>query len=228
MPNQHFSYIRTEYHFTSGSGTLDSLRYITEYQIRIYLDDTRGAERKSQGESTEIGRAWVSLFLIGLAMDRQLSLIDVFDESGEYIDLYEHLFDGEELIPVIQKNYESFCLNLLYIRRIELLPNWRGKGLGRKLLKDIILRFDGCCGVVVLNAQPLQFKTELLDSTTLWHQQLLLGSLSLSSELARQKLDTFFKSVGFSQLPRTSWHYLCLGSRNPSLDQINLDEGDKV
>lgn len=222
-------FLRTEYSFTSGSGEIGSARYITEYQVRIFSEESYQLRQENREYSIEIGKGWVSLFLLGLAMDNQQPLIDVFDDNADYLDLYQVLYTKQgELIQPIQNDYESFNGNLLFIRQLELLPEWRSRGLGKKVLKDIILRFDGCCGLVVMNSSPLQFESGILESTDLWNQQLLLNQLTQDKKLAQQKLAAFCQSVGFERVPDSTWHYLSLGKRNAAFDQIAIDETDEL
>jgi GNAT superfamily N-acetyltransferase len=224
-----YRFMRLEFGFTSGSGDFGYSRYINEYQVRIYWDETHKPEDTRREEPLEIGRAWVSLFLVGLAMDQEKPIVGIFDHQAEYVNLYEQVYDEQGgYIKPIQRCFESFSFNLLYIRRMALLPNWRSQGLGRKLIKDIVLRFDGCCGVVVMKALPLQFERESLESASLWHQQLLLHSLTQNRQEARLKLAAFGQSTGFKQIADSDLEYLCLGRGNATFDQISLNEYEEL
>ncbi|WP_338868467.1 hypothetical protein WBJ53_17615 [Spirosoma sp. SC4-14] len=229
MARNNYGFIRTEYSFTSGSGELASDRYINEYKIRIYLDEVRELGEEIREEAIEIGRASVSLFLLELGMNNEFPRFEIFDHSSEYLNLYEQIFTEQgEYIKPIQDYSEEIHYNLLYIRQLELLPEWRGRGIGQKVLKDIIWRFEGCCGLVVLNAFPLQLQPGLPESTNLWTQQLLLSSLTSNAKVAQQKLNAFYKSVGFKRVPKSNLHFLSRESDNPELAQIRLDEEEQL
>jgi GNAT superfamily N-acetyltransferase len=229
MPRNNYGFIRTEYSFTSGSGELESGRYINEFKIRIFFDEFRELGEEHREDSMEIGRAKVSLFLVELGMDNEHSKFEVFDHCREFVNLYEELFnEHEEFIKPIQGSFDGLNYNLLYISQMELLPEWRSRGIGKKVLKDIIWRFSGCCGMIVLKAFPLQLSPGILESTNLWDQQLLFSSLTRNARLAQQKLNAFYKSVGFSRVPKSDLHYLSPSRGNPNLDQIPLDEEEKL
>ncbi|GAB3753043.1 GNAT family N-acetyltransferase [Spirosoma pomorum] len=222
-----YGFIRTEYSFTSGSGELESGRYINEYKVRIYFDEVRELSDTQREESVEIGRASVSLFLVELGLNNDQSMFDIFDHCIEYVNLYEEVYDehGEFQKPLID-TFEPLNDNLLYIRRLELLPEWRGRGIGQKVLKDIIWRFDSCCGMVVLKAFPLQFEAGILTNTSLWTQQLMLSSFTQNTSMAQRKLFAFYKSIGFKRVPKSDLHYLSMFHTNPKLDAIALNEED--
>lgn len=227
--NESFGFIRTEYSFTSGSGELESARFINEYTIRIFLDQTRERGEQIHQESTEIGRASISLFLLELAYNQNEATFDVFDHCREYVNLYEDLYtDDDELIEPIRKIADIDNGNLLYIRRLDLLPEWRGRGIGRKVLKDIIWRFGGCCGLVIVYAYPIQFAEGITRETDLWTQQLLLSELPQDEVEAHQKLYTFYQSVGFRRVPKRDIHFMSMSLANPVLNQIPLDEAEEL
>lgn len=224
-----FGIIRLEYSFPSETGITESLRYITEYSIRIYLDQYIETGSGERIDSVEIGRAKASLFLVGLGLDTDQSVFDVFDHSIEYINLYEELYDEhEEYSKAIKGGREIDNSNVLYIRRVELLPQWRGRGIGKKVLKDIIWRFTGGCGLVVLKSFPLQFEEGILEATDLWTQQLLLADLPKRKGSVQKKLDRFYQSVGFRKLADKNWHYLNMILINQKLNQISLEDSENI
>ncbi|MGM9512403.1 GNAT family N-acetyltransferase [Larkinella sp. GY13] len=227
--NDFFGIIRLEYGFQYETGITESLRYINEYAIRIYLDQYFPGESGDRVESVEIGRASVSLFLVELGHNNDQSTFDIFDHSVEYINLFEELYDeDEEFIEAIKNGREIDQFNVLYIRNLALLPQWRGRGIGKKILKDIIWRFTGCFGLGVLKSFQLQFEWGILEQTDLWTQQLLLANLSKNQRSSQKKLNAFYQSVGFRELPNSDWHYLNMIHVNRKLDQISLEDSEKI
>lgn len=227
MQMKNMGFIRTEYSFTSGTGQLENHRYFTEYTIRIFLDDFRLDDLSDKAASLEIGQASVTLFLLDLALNEREPRIEVFDP--EYIRLYEDLYDDDdELIAAIYGGREIDSGNVLYIRRLALLPQWRGRGMGAKILKDIIWRFTGSCGLVVACNQPLQFEEGILEETDLWVQQLLLSGLTQNKEEARQRVAGFFTSAGFREVAALDLFYLNMTYVNSALNAVSLDDAEEL
>jgi hypothetical protein len=86
--------------------------------------------------------------------DNAWSLFDVFDShSGDLSRLYIELFDDEDLNPAVADELMD-CGNVVLIRSILLLPEYRGLGLAGLLALAIAERFNDR-DIVALKPWPM-------------------------------------------------------------------------
>ena len=219
-------YLETRYSFHSGTGELESGRYITEYNVDIYahLFD----ENLEDLEPVLIGKARLMLLLLGLADDNKYSYGEIFDHSMTLSDLSGLIFDWET--GSLNEKFEdwacdSYNSNILYIDQIEILPAYRNRGFGKKILKDILCRFSGCFGVMILQAFPLQFKSEhALGIDKQWDILMEYDKMEQDKKIAPTRLDTFYKSLGFKKLYKDNYFFYNSGLKNSKLDKIDINE----
>jgi len=82
--------------------------------------------------------------------------------SAEMAEVFEALFDpgtGELRKDVKELLGDVPFRNILVIDRVEILPAYRGMGLGLATIWDIIQRHSAGCGIVALKAFPFQFSS---------------------------------------------------------------------
>lgn len=217
-------FIRTEYTFSSGTGQLEAERYINDYSIDIFgeYDDEEAGEG-----SVLIGKAKVSLFLLDLAVETGYSLYEIFDSTREGSDLGNGVYDWKRgtFIGNVQEIIDaSNTSNILFIDRIEIMPPYRNNGFGKKVIKDIIWRFYGCCGMAILKAFPLQLESEnALGLDKEWRVRMAYDKMEQHESKAYRSLEKFYKSIGFTPLHD---HYLYIDTiySNPKFDAIDLNE----
>jgi len=87
-------------------------------------------------------------------------LMDTY--SAEMAEVYETLFDPRT--DELRKNVKELLGNVTYrnilvIDRVEILPAYRGIGLGLATIWDILQRHSAACGIVALKAFPFQFRS---------------------------------------------------------------------
>jgi hypothetical protein len=219
-------YLETRYSFTSSTYEVESNRYITEYNVDIYahlFDDS-----VENLKPVLIGKASLMLLLLGLADDNKYSYREIFDHSMTLSDLSGLIFDWET--GSLKEKFEdwasdSWNSNILYIDKIEILPAYRNRGFGKKILKDILSRFSGCFGVMILQAFPLQFKSEYaLGIDQQWDILMEYDKMEQDEKLATKKLYSFYKSLGFKKLFKDNYFFYNSGLRNSKLDKIDIDE----
>ncbi|HEX5411046.1 MAG TPA: hypothetical protein VFZ27_04220 [Terriglobia bacterium] len=114
-------------------------------------------------EPVKIGEIEFHLLQRGRALNEGLSLFEaadcVDDDLGE---CYKAVFDGKgetDWSKEVRDLYKGQIVGLdaLFIRRIELEPNWRGKGVGAQVVRETISAFSSSCGVVVCKPFPIQY-----------------------------------------------------------------------
>jgi len=211
------------YSFESGIGAASAERYLNEYTIEINGDgfDNNGNEIKP----VLIGKAKVTLVLLSLAINNGFSYYQIFDTSEELLELGNVVFDleQEQYNEVVEHyHYDALNSNLLFIDRIEILPAYRNAGWGKKVIKDILCRFSGCYGLMVLKSFPLQLKADR-DNTDDWNMQMEFDKLEQNEKVAITKLNSFYKSIGFVKLLEDDYFFYNSELKNSKLDKIKID-----
>ena len=225
MKKHEIEYLALKYRFESGTGSLEHDRFINEYEIEIW---GHGENCSGTEKSQLIGKGKISLFLLGLAQDEEFSMLQLFDGSQSGLDLGNLIIDWRT--ESLYENFEDIMLetanyNILYIDRIELLPQFRGLGLGKKIMKDIIFRFDNSCGLIALKAFPLQLEgSSALGRDEKWNEKMKYEDSIQDEKMAKKQLYKFYKSLGFTQYLRTEYFYINPALINKKLDKIDLDE----
>jgi hypothetical protein len=119
--------------------------YVSTIHINIHYNEEREV----------IGQATVYLVRMDqMINDNAWSLFDVFDShSGDLSKLYVELFDDEDLNPAVADELMD-CGNVVLIRSILLLPEYRGQGLAGLLALAIAERFNDR-DIVALKPWPM-------------------------------------------------------------------------
>jgi GNAT superfamily N-acetyltransferase len=215
--------ISIEYRFDAILGQTDANRYINDYKIDIYHDDNAQDPIKHD----LIGKVEASLVLMGLMMNKGVSYYEVFDNSQFLSEIGQTIidFDENDFAEPFASEDMGGSGNLLVISRIELLPEWRKKGIGRKMIKDIVLRFSGCCDLVILKAFPLQQEYQYAEGNkNAWEKQMNINDLPKDVEFSNYKMFAYYQNLGFTQLENTDYFYLNLALQNRIFDAIDLEE----
>lgn len=225
MKKEEIEFLEIKYSFNSSTGEIEHNRFINEYKIEIFGN---GEDINSIEKSYLIGKGEISLFLVGLTQNEGFSIYQLFDSSQNGLDLGNLIFDWDT--EEIKEKFEDLILetgnsNILYIDRIELLPQFRGMGFGKKIMKDIIFRFDNSCGLIILKAFPLQLEgSNVLGRDEKWAKKMQYKHLVQDEKIAKSQLYKFYKSLGFKQYLKSEYFYLNSTLINKKLDKIDLDE----
>lgn len=225
MKKEGIEFLEIKYSFNSSTGEIEHNRFINEYKIEIFGN---GEDKNGIEKYYLIGRGEISLFLVGLAQNEGFSVYQLFDSSQNGLDLGNLIFDWDT--EDIKEDFENLILetgnsNVLYIDRIELLPQFRGLGFGKKIMKDIIFRFDNSCGLIILKAFPLQLEgLNVLGRDEKWAKRMKYKCLVQDEKIARSQLYKFYKSIGFKQYLKSEYFYLNPILTNKKLDKVDLNE----
>ncbi len=219
-------YIETRYSFASSTYEIEAGRYITDYHVDIYAhlcnDDFE------EPEPLLIGKAKLTLLLLGLAIENNFDYYYIFDNSRVLCDLGSEIFDWEE--REFKPKFEEFAIaslnhNILYLDRIEILPEYRNGGWGKKVIKDILCRFCDSFGVMILKSFPLQFEGRDSDikSDDEWTKLMKYEATEQDEKLATKKLNDFYKSFGFKRLFNDNYFFYNSAYKNSKLKKIKID-----
>jgi GNAT superfamily N-acetyltransferase len=215
--------ITIEYRFDSALGRIEEYRYINRYQVDIYSNDDAAEPTVHE----LIGKVEVTLVLLSLLTNKGMDYFPVFDTSQILIDLGRVAidFDANDFKQPLDEEFAGISGNLLAIERFELLPEWRKRNIGRKVIKDIVLRFSGCCAVVMLKAFPLQQEFQYAeDMKSDWEKKMQMKQLPQDEEFSNYKVFAYYQKMGFNQLGNTDYFYLNMGVMNDVFDAIDIEE----
>ena len=215
--------IHIEYSFDSTLSKIDTDRYVNAYKVAIYSEDHLYDPIKR----TLIGKAELSLVLLTLMMNQQVDYYLVFDNTQFLNELGATIIDYEDnsLRAPLSNEEGADNSNLLVIDRLELLPNWRKKSIGKKIIKDIIWRFSGCFGLVMLKAFPLQQEFQYAqDQKSHWEKEMQMTDFSQDEEFSNYKVFAYYQSLGFSQFENTDYFYMNSACINAKFEAIELEE----
>lgn len=196
-------FIQITYSFTSfpQSAALgeDPSDFVTEVLLEIKKPDERG------NKPLKIGQGYLSLIHFNMAMDQGYPLNFVMDASGSILNMSEELFDMDSDTDYLEKISEYYDgviplnFDVCFLERLELLPAYRGKGLGRFVIKDILERFYGSCGLFVAHAFPLQHEEgqPRNGEEGEWNESMQYHLMEEDVEQARYQLYHFYQKLGF-------------------------------
>ncbi|MCA1602709.1 MAG: hypothetical protein LC776_14060 [Acidobacteria bacterium] len=153
----------------------------------------------------------------------------------DVLDTYQHTM--EYFDAVLQSNrasfsdrleklldYEVWNSNLLILDRIEILPKYRGCGIGLLVLTSLIERFDGGAGVVALKPFPLQFESRECQDSSAWIKRLRLEDLPCDSLAAKNKLKQYHEKLGFVEMKSTPFMFRSMAWALPSIEQLRSEQ----
>lgn len=203
-----------EYILNSPIGEIEGNRYINHFLGRITATDDYGKEE------TVIGDVDIKIFLLGTAMNEGFHAFDIFDnpqflwnEGFEIYDVQKQDFNNaiESFYPDLIQ--QDICL----IHSIQLIADYRGKGIGKQIMKDIFLRFTGGCGLFIVDTFPKQFAYDITESEIKKYQYDLLPS---NEQEAKDSLHSYFLQLGFDKVLNNSLRFLLPENRNTLFSSI--------
>lgn len=140
------------------------------------------------------------------AINERLALYDVMDAHSSMAEqIYAAIYDDETLgfnDSVMEAvDWDILGNNVLILDRLELLPAYRGRKLGLRVLRHMILRFGAGAAIVAIKPFPLQFESEhALGNDSEWRKKLQLQKFQYTEDEAFRKLSQYYAGLGFAQL----------------------------
>lgn len=182
-----------------GGGEPDD--YVYSYPGHVLIYDNEN------DEPIKIGHFKLTLLDILNAVENGHDAYDVFDASAELSGFCSIYNAGTlELSKAVKEPlYEIHDeivehLNVLVIERLQIYANFRGKQLGRLIIKALIKRFRHGVAVVALKPYPLQFEYGIDANELLAFE---LDKFSKSETTANNKLKKYYQKIGFVPLKKT-------------------------
>jgi len=175
--------------------------FINKIDFEVYVADIYG------NLSDIIAKGKISQILFALAMDNNYPLYTVMDASDSILDMSEILFEfeeGKDFWDKIDTYFEDnipLNYNICYLEYFEIAPNYRGKGIGKKIIKSMVERFYNSCGLWIVKGFPIQH-SGLIEKTAFedlddWDQQMNYNSFEKDFEKSQYKLFHYFQQLGF-------------------------------
>jgi len=130
--------------------------FVNKIEFEVYVTDIY---RKL---SEIIAKGEISQILFGLAMDYNYPLFDVMDASESILDMSGVLFEFEEdknfwdKIDAYFVDTTPINYTICYLEYLEIVPTYRGKGIGKRIIKSMMERFYDSCGLWVVKGFPIQ------------------------------------------------------------------------
>lgn len=150
-------------------------------------------------------------------------ILDTYQQTFDYVDV---VLDSDEtpfsrrLHKLLGNEIENF--NFLILDRVELLPKYRGDGVGLLVLRSLIERFGAGAGIVGMKPFPLQLEhNEATESR--WRRRLRLEQFPSDSKISTRKLRDYYQSLGFVPLRSTPFMFRNLSWALPTLEQLHVE-----
>lgn len=157
---------------------------------------------------------------ISNGLDAGLEPLEVLDghaSTNEFSPLFSRACP--DFSETVQKlcNYDLLSLNILIIDRLEVLPRYRGHGISTQVVKGLIQRFGHGAGLVTLKVFPLQLEVGYPTDSNVeaWRKRMGLAALDQNTTKAKASLKSFYKRLGFKQVPKTDLMIANLAEKLP-------------
>jgi GNAT superfamily N-acetyltransferase len=141
-------------------------QFIFPFYGDIYGDgESIGDDNDRSAEEPKIKVGEIQLYLVDHAriLNEKESLFDAMDDlSYETAECYDAIIDEdtgdwkEEVKGLIGED-ACFRHNILLINRVELDEKFRGRGVGKQVVEEIIKGFGSGCAVIACKPFPLQY-----------------------------------------------------------------------
>ncbi len=190
------------YHISSDLGEESPKKYINSIEAEIFVNAMSGTTLK-------VGRVFLKIILVTQARKKQYDFQKIFNSYDSTKDLAKNILciplDDFEAPLTIYHSSCDFKTDICLIETIELLPAFRGKGLGQDVLNDIVHRFGPMCSAFFIQAIPYQLNTiktltQNKDDLDDFSEQMDYGDSKFDEEGAIYKLYAFFQKSGFDIL----------------------------
>ncbi len=186
-----------KYQLVSKLGEETTNRFVNHYRGDIFVDTA----------STElpIGRVHFCLLLTNQVREKDFELEKVLISSDEIQDFSNTFIDME--ITEFNDSFNDLLSdpmlleNVCLITKLELLPGFRGKKIGAKVIKDLHSRFSYGINLFIMKSVPFQItmiknrsKGKVDDK---FYESMNFEDTAFDEETAQLKINAFFQRLGF-------------------------------
>lgn len=170
--------------------------YLGQYQVKLTDVDT----------GAPAGRMRLFVTEFTAAEDAGFSALDLLDHDAS-TEEYAMLLGREAgnyspaVLKILGEEFVS-SHDMLIIDRLELLPAYRGQGLGLKCMQTCIRHFAKGCRIAAIKPYPLQFEYAASNRDQ-WDAGLTLSSLSRQKRASLKRLKEHYAQLGFQHVRGT-------------------------
>jgi len=204
--NKKVNYLDIDIRYTINSTFAISEGYRYRQQINgvmLYFNDAKNPEK-----SVEIGKIEAHKLLLGQALDAGYRSLSVFDTDEMILDIGEEIYDFErnDFSEAIYEYFEAPWMGLLILTRLEILPQYRGSGIGKYAIRDLYNNFIGGCGLMTIIMYPSQLERVPLagEKEYDWYNDMRYPTMEADEEKSIYKLLAYYTSMGFRYIPEIS------------------------
>jgi hypothetical protein len=203
------------------------LRPISGYVEFFIVDRHDDAHEGEREQGTVAGRFDASYIDVDHNLVDGVKLYSMMDTlSDETAEICETLFDPHtnELRKDVKELLGDVTFrNILVINKVEVLPVYRGMGIGLATIWNLIERDSAGCGIVALKAFPFQFRTGRLSDLeeSDWNKKMGYDPYSYTLEFAHEKLIFHIKKLGFKRIGIMGVMALSTSRQNPIPQEIH-------
>ena len=179
----------------------DPMDFVNEIDFEVYLTNESGHLIE------QIGKGKISQILFSLAMDSGFPLIDVMDATHSIYQMSGVLFEWDEEKDFWDKidAYFEFeppmSYDICFLETLEVIEKYRGKGLGEKIINNLIERFYSSCGLWVLKAFSLQHDNSIKSENEVaqinWNKKMAYQNMESDFEKSQYQLFNYYIKRGF-------------------------------
>ncbi|MDQ0024336.1 GNAT superfamily N-acetyltransferase [Variovorax paradoxus] len=175
-------------------------RYVKDIEGSVYVH--------YENSKVKAGRFAVFVIDAEAAVNEQEDVFDCFDHSErtvDYFDLYLPHLDFKPKVVKLLTGGERWAPNILILDRLEILPRFRGRGVGLRTLRWLQFQFGTGCGIVAMKPFPLQFEGGKPSENAGKASFVKLGLDSFDNNFDRAlgKLRAYYAKLGFVRVPGT-------------------------
>lgn len=199
----------------------DYENYLGRYDGRIIDTETKEL----------MGRAIAYVFDAEAALADGYLAFDVLDgvtaSTVPFVELFSDVVPDSYSKRVLRVLGDDMVVSnrTLIIDRLEVLPKFRGRGIGMACLLLIVRHLGMGCRIATLKPFPLQNELEPFDAEEVeWRGRLDLGSFPKQPSRATRKLKEYYGRLGFVPIPRTETMVLDLERNLPTLEGIGFTD----
>lgn len=217
------------YSMESCIGEMEQARYINEIHIDIIGRTIDGIEYK-------MGEAERKILLLSLACNDNVDPFDIFDYSQSLMEIGDVIYDydqgwlKDEITSVCNIEHPDICV----FERLCILPQYRGLGLAKKLVKDNVMRLGDSCGLIVMKPFPLQCEgtmdgdveraREFQYRSNPFEADMEHDHMEQDPDIALKQLVKYYKSIGYFTIKgMKDLMFICPSAINKKLDKIDIN-----
>jgi GNAT superfamily N-acetyltransferase len=206
-------------------GNMEPENYINNIHIDIIGQTEDGIEYK-------MGEAKRKIILLSAVYNDRANAYDVFDSSSELMEIGDLIydFDNNEIKSKIANHFEIVYNDICVFERLCILPEYRGLGLAKKLVKDNVMRIGNNVGLIVMKPFPLQCEPQAKRSyddndENAFEKDMKYDELEQNPEKAMKSLKKYYKTFGYLTIRGIKdLMFLVPAFINEKLEQINMSE----